>query len=127
MNLLIKLLALGILLFAFVLVVLDNFDNRQNALAYKIYMFVFVFFVMITLGILDNVYSHSDLKLNHIVDNSINYGIISVLAYDVFNDQIYNGFYKNYNNYQRIMTLVILIIGFITSIKLLQLLFDSKQ
>lgn len=125
MILLTKLLALGILLFAFVLIVLDNFDDRRNAIAYKLYIFVFVFFVIITLGILDNVYSGANLKLNHIVDNAINNGILSILAYDVFNDQIYNGFYKNYNNYQRILTLVILIIGFITSVKLLQLLFVS--
>jgi hypothetical protein len=56
------------------------------------------------------------------MDTAINNALLAVIAYDIYNDLIYEGFYEKYTPFQRIAVLVLLILAFITTVKLLQLL-----
>ena len=56
------------------------------------------------------------------METAINNALLAVIAYDVYNDLIYEKFYSGYNKYQKISVLVLLILAFITTVKLLQLL-----
>lgn len=122
MILLLRLIFTGIALFFFVALFLENFDDRQNSIVYKLYLFTFIFLLQIVLNVFNNIFNKEKITLNSIMETSINNALLAVIAFDVYNDLIYEGFYKGYNSYQKIATLVLLILAFITTVKMLQLL-----
>jgi len=122
MILLFRLLITAVILFCYIIFYMENFDDRRNTIIYKLYLFLFVFLLQVTINIFNNIFSGDKISLNNIVDMAINNALISVIAYDVYNDLVYNGFYKNLTSVQKTTILVLLIIGFITAIKLLQML-----
>jgi len=126
MILLLRLLITGIALFLFVLTYLQDFDNRQNALPYKLYLFLFMFLFQVTINIFNNFIVNKKLSLNAIVENSVNTALISVISYDIYNDLVYNGFYRTLDKTQKTAVLVLLIMGFITSIKMLEMLITTN-
>ena len=65
-------------------------------------------------------------KTSEIVDVSINDGLLSVIAFDIYKDMILQGKYEGYSKSLKSLVLVLLILAFITSIKLLHLLFSRS-
>jgi hypothetical protein len=122
MILLLRLIFTGIALFFFVSFFLENFDDRQNSIIYKLYLFTFIFLLQVILNVFNNIFNKEKITVNAIMETAINNALLAIIAFDVYNDLVYEGFYKGYNNYQRICVLVLLILAFITTVKMLQLL-----
>ena len=122
MILLIRLIFTGIILFFFVAFFLENFEDRKNSIIYKLYLFTFIFLLQVILNIFNNIFNKEKITVNSIMETAINNALLAVIAYDVYNDLIYEKFYIGYNKYQKISILVLLILAFITTVKLLQLL-----
>ena len=64
----------------------------------------------------------TQLDINIAIEQSVRDALIAVIAYDIYNDLVYNNFYSNYDPHQKIIILTILIICFLTTIKLFELL-----
>ena len=120
-----RLLILAITLYMFVSLFLDNFEDRHNAIAYKIYLFLFVFIIQFLFQIFGNLINSTKFAIDEIIETSINNALLAVIAYDVYNDLVYNNYFKIYNHQQKILILILLIIGFMTAIKFLQLLITN--
>jgi hypothetical protein len=120
-----RLLILAITLYMFVSLFLDNFDDRHNAIAYKIYLFLFVFIMQFMFQIFTNIINSNKIVIDEIIETSINNALLAVIAFDVYNDLVYNNYFKTYNHQQKILILILLIIGFMTVIKFLQLLISN--
>jgi hypothetical protein len=122
MILLLRLLFTGILLFFYIAFFLENFNDDNNSIIYKLYLFAFVFLLQIILNIFDNVFNKEKITLNSIMDTAVNNALLAVIAFDVYHDLIYKKFYEGYTHYQKITVIVLLILTFITTVKMLQLL-----
>jgi hypothetical protein len=122
MFLLLRLILTGIALFFFVVMFLENFDDRRNSIVYKLYLFAFIFLLQIILNVFNNIFNKEKITLNSIMDTAVNNALLSVVAFDVYNDLVYDGFYKGYTQYQKVSVLVFLVLSFITTVKILQLL-----
>lgn len=125
MILLLRLLFTGIALFIYLSFFLENYDDRENSIIYKLYLFTFMFLLQIIINILNNVINKEKISINVVTEIAINNALLSVIAYDTFNDLIYKQYYKGYTKQQKTFTLVFLIIGFIATVKLLQLLLSQ--
>jgi len=125
MILLLRIIFTAIALFFFVLFMLKNFDDRHNAIVYKVYLFVFIFTLQIILNIFNNLFDKQKLSLNSIMETAVNNALLAVIAYDIYGDLLFNGHFNNYNEKQKILVLVILVIGLITTVKLLELLLSQ--
>lgn len=117
---------LAIVLYMFISLFMDNFDDRHNAISYKIYLFLFVFIINFMFQVVGNLIGSKKLIINEFIETSINNALLAVIAFDVYNDLVYNKFFKSYNNQQKILVLVLLIVGFMTTIKILELLISSS-
>ena len=122
MILLFRLIFTGIALFFFVTYFLENLDDTNNSIIYKLYLFTFIFLLQVILNIFNNIFNKEKLSVNSIMDTGINNALLAVIAFDVHKDLILSKFYDGYNKYQRISALILLILVFITTVKLLQLL-----
>jgi hypothetical protein len=125
MILLLKLVITAITLFLFITLYLPDFDDRRNSLMYKLYLFLFMFLLQSTIGIFNNFFADKKISFNTVIENAVNNSLITVISYDIYNDMVYNGFYRGTDANQKTAVLVILIMGFITSIKLLEMLLTS--
>ncbi len=125
MLLLTRLLIIGISLFLFLIYVLKNFDTNNDAIFNKIYIFGFVFFIQIIINLLSNMFSTIKTNLDEIINLSINNALLAVIAFDVFGDLERNGNYTTFTKEHKAFILVLLIIAFITSIRLIQMLFEN--
>ena len=121
---LLRLIFIGIILHMFINLFLDNFyNNRSNAITYKIYIFLFIFILNFLFQLFTNLVIEKKISVSQIIQTSINYALIAVIAYDVYNDLNYNNFFDSYKNPQHhVLILVLLIIGFIAAIKIIELL-----
>ena len=122
MILLLRIIFTGIALFFFTLFFLENYDDRNNAIIYKLYLFTFVFLLQIMLNVFNNLFSGEKITMNYIMDTAVNNALLAVIAFDVYGDLTYQKVITFQNKYQQIAVLVLLIIGFIATVKLLQLL-----
>ena len=122
MILLVRIIFTAIVLFFFVGMFLEDFDDKRNSIFYKLYLFLFMFLLQIILNVFNNIFNKQKITLNSIMETAVNNALLSVIAFDVYNDLVFEGFYKGYTSYQKISVLVLLIIAFITTVKLLQLL-----
>ena len=100
---------------------LSNPDDRENAILNKIYLFLFVFIINFLSGVVNGIFS-GDFILYDIITFSVNNALISIIAYDTYNDMIYNGYLKNYSHAQKSIILILLMISFMTIIKLIQII-----
>lgn len=122
MILLLRMIFTGIALFFFILFFLENFDNRDNAIIYKLYIFTFVFLLQVILNIFNNLFNGDKITLNYIMDTAVNNALLAVIAYDVYGDLTYQKVFNSQSKHQQIAVLVLLMLGFIATVKLLQLL-----
>ena len=127
MLVLIKLVFMAVTLFMFINLFLYDFENKKNAISYKIYLFLFVFIINFMFQIFINLINGIKISMNNLIESSINYSLLAVIAFDVYGDLNYNGFFNNYEDHnQKTLILILLIIGFITTIKVLELLITSN-
>ncbi len=127
MTILIRLFITGIALFFYLSIFLPDFEDRSNAIPYKLYMFLFVFIIQFILYFFTNATTTTNKSsLNQIIESSINNALLAVIAYDVYNDLYFNKIFINMNEHQRIISLVLLIVGFMTTVKIIQLLITNN-
>ena len=125
MLLLARLLIIGISLFLFLIYVLKNFDTNDNVILNKIYIFAFIFFIQIITNLISNLFSTNKIALDEIINLSINNALLGVIAFDIFGNLEQNGNYTTFTKEHKALILVFLIIAFITSIRLIQMLFEN--
>ena len=126
MIVIVRLILIAISLYLYINIFLTDIEDRRNSIAYKIYLFLFVFIINFLIQLFGNLIYKSKLSISYIIETSVNNSLLAVIAFDVYNDLVYNGFYKNYNKHQRTLILILLIIGFMTAIKILELLISSN-
>ena len=128
MILITRLLITGFTLFVFLYYLID--DDKINfvdsILLNKLYIFLFVFIIQFLLNIFHKIYMDPSTTTSEVVDISINDGLLSVIAFDIYKDMILQGKYNGYSKSLRSLVLVLLIITFIASIHLLHLLFSKN-
>jgi hypothetical protein len=122
MILLLRMIFTGIALFFFTLFFLENYEDRNNAIIYKLYLFAFVFLLQVILNVFNNLFNGDKITLNHIMETAVSNALLAVIAFDVYGDLTYQKILTVENKHQQIAILVLLMIGFITTVKLLQLL-----
>lgn len=125
MLLLARLLIIGISLFLFLIYVLKNFDTNDDVILNKIYIFAFIFFIQIITNLISNLFSSNKIALDEIINLSINNALLGVIAFDVFGNLEQKGHYTTFTKEHKALILVFLIIAFITSIRLIQMLFEN--
>jgi hypothetical protein len=126
MLVLAKLVFMAIALFMFINLFLSDFEDKKNAISYKIYLFLFVFVLNFMFQIFANLINNKKISMVELIESSINNSLLAVIAYGVYSDLTYDGFFKDYNHSQKTMVLILLIIGFIATIKILELLITSN-
>ena len=126
MLVLVKLVFMAIVLFMFINLFLSDFEDKKNAISYKIYLFLFVFVLNFMFQIFANLINNKKILMVELIESSINNSLLAVIAYGVYSDLIYDGFFKDYDHSQKTLVLILLIIGFITTIKILELLISSN-
>lgn len=122
MNILIKLFLTAIALYFYLTNFMENVNDREYAIPHKIYLFIFVFIIQFLYTFITNVRSKDKITIGEIIEDSVNNALLSVVAFDVYNDLIYLRYYQGLSSRQQILVLVLLIIGFMASVKILQLL-----
>jgi hypothetical protein len=126
MLVLARLVFIAVSLFMFINLFLTDFDDKKNSISYKIYLFLFVFVLNFMFQIFANLINHIKISMDELIEMSINNALLSVVAYGIYDDLSYNGFFNQNTHYQKSLILILLIIGFITTIKILELLISSN-
>jgi len=126
MNILFKLLIITIALIFYLNNFMENISDRKLAIPHKIYLFLFIFIVQFLINFFTNVNDKETITLGQIIEDAVNNALLAVIAFDVYNDLVYLNYYKELNPHQQITILIFLIIGFMTAVKILQLLITSK-
>jgi len=126
MLVLARLVFIAVSLFMFINLFLSDFEDKKNAISYKIYLFLFIFVLNFMFQIFSDLINKVKISIDEIIEMSINNALLSVVAFSVYDDLSYNGFFNQYNHYQKSLILILLIIGFITTIKILELLITSN-
>ena len=118
----INLIFLFISLYIYVLYFLNSPYDGENVIMNKLYLFLFVFIINFISAFINNLFSKGSSSLYSIVSYSVNNALISVIAFDTYNDLIYNGYFKTFSHHQKSIILVLLMIAFMTIIKLIQII-----
>lgn len=126
MLVLARLIFLAICLFMFINLFLNDYDDRKNSLEYKIYIFLFIFVFNLMFQIFSNLINKIKINMGELIETSTNNALLSVVAFGVYGDLNHNGFFNNYDTNQKTLVLILLIIGFIATIKILELLIGSN-
>ena len=126
MIVLAKLVFMAVALFMFINLFLFDFENKENAISYKIYLFLFVFILNFMFQIFSNLMNNIKISMVELIESSINNSLLAVIAYGIYGDLYRNNFFSSYSNSQKTMILILLIIGFIATIKILELLISSN-
>ena len=99
-------------------VLLQNSDVIIN----KFYTFFYVFMLQFLMEIIGCAISKEKINIPVLIDQSVKLGLISVIAYDTFNDLDYRKTFENMNYYQKTIILTIMIVMFVSVIQLFQVL-----
>lgn len=126
MLVLARLVFIAVVLFMFINLFLFDFQDKSNYIAYKIYLFLFIFVLNFMFQIFANLISHVKISINELIESSINNALLSVIAYGLYTDLYLNGFFTRYSHQEQSLILILLIIGFMTTIKILELLISSN-
>jgi hypothetical protein len=118
---LINLIFLFISLYLYMIFFMSNPDDRENIIMNKIYLFLFVFIINFISSFINYLLS-STYSFNDVIVFSVNNALVSIIAYDVYNDLVYNEYFKNYSHHQKSVILILLMIAFMTIIKLIQII-----
>ena len=121
-----RLIFMAVVLYMFISLFLDNFEDRHYAISYKIYLFLFVFIINFLFQFFTNLVNSKKIIINEFIEISINNALLAVIAFDVYNDLASNYFFTQYTHEQKILVMILLIVGFMTTIKILELLISSN-
>ena len=116
-----KIVVVTLSLYFFLITIFEKLNDRSYFILYKLYLFLFIFCLQLVLNLLGGILCNN-IDLDDSIQKAIRDALIAVIAFDIYNDLIYNGFYINYSDTNKILILTILIICFLTSIKLFELL-----
>jgi len=130
MNILLKLFLIGISLYLYLSIFIenDNVLNKDYAIAHKFYLFLFIFILQFLILLITSILSKQNI-LKSIEENyaeAINNALLAVIGYDVYGDLIEKKYYSELHPQQKLLMLVLLIIGFMASIKVLECLITSN-
>lgn len=117
-----RLFVVAIFIYMFFSLFLNNFDDRKSAIKNKIYLFLFVFMVNFLFQFFLIIVNNKKIRLDLLVETSVNNSLLAVIAFDVYNDLSYNGLFNLYDEEQKKLILILLIVGFMAVVKILQLL-----
>ena len=101
---------------------MNNPDDRENVIMNKIYLFIFVFIINFISAFINNLFFKGSNTLYSIISFSVNNALIAIIAYDTYNDMVYNGYLKSFSHHQKSIILVLLMISLMTIIKLIQII-----
>lgn len=121
-----RLILTAIVLFMFISLFLDDFEDRHNAISYKIYLFLFIFIINFLFQFFTNLVNSKKIIISEFIEVSINNSLIAVIAFDVYNDLAISNYFAKYNRDQKILVMVLLIVGFMATIKILELLISAN-
>ena len=119
-----KLVITGFLLYLFVSMFLEPVENRDNIIWYKLYIFLFMFFIQIIISFINSIFTKDVILYPELIDSSITNALLSVVAFDVYGDLVIKK-YIDISPSQQNLLLVFLVIGFMVSIRLIQMLFNT--
>ena len=122
-----KLLITGFLLFLFVTFFLDDVANRDNVIWYKLYIFLFMFFIQIIVSFVNSIFTKEVISYPELIDSSITNSLLTVVAFDLYGDFVWKGYIADLSGSQRNLLLVLLVISFMVSIRLVQMLFSTNS
>ncbi len=125
MNILLRLTLTAVLLYFYLLTFVQDFSDRNYAIRNKIYLFLFVFITQFLIYFFTYIRSEKA-SINEVIEVSLNNALLAVVAFDIYQDMNATGYFLNSSPSQQLMILVILIIGFMTAIKILQLLISNQ-
>jgi len=125
MYFLAKLIYLAIALFIFFTSIITNVDDKHYAINNKLYLFIYFFILQFIFEVISKVMSNQPIDINSIIQTCISSSLLAVIAFDVYNDLIYNGYFLNYSENQKYAILILLILGFITVIQVLQIILTT--
>ena len=125
MYFLAKLIYLAIALFIFFTTVITNVDDKHYAINNKLYLFIFFFILQFIFEVMSTVLSNQQIDINDIIQTCISNSLLAVIAFDIYNDLIYNGYFLNYSENQKYAILILLILAFITIIQVLQIIITT--
>ena len=102
-------------------VLLSNSDTIIN----KLYTFFFIFMLQFVVIVIGSLLRKNKLIIVDIVDICVKNGLLSIIAYDTFNDLKIAKYFDNYNMYQKTLILTVMIMAFIITIQILQILMSN--
>jgi hypothetical protein len=118
---LINLVTIFISLYVYFTFFLTNVDQRENAIMNKMFIFIFIFIINFITSFINYLLT-PDLSFDDVIDLSVSNAIVCIIAFDVYDDLTYNDYFKNYSNHQKSVILIMMMIAFITVIKLIQVI-----
>ena len=121
-----KLIITGFLLFLFVTFFLDDVKNKDNVIWYKLYIFLFMFFIQIIVSFVNSIFTKEIISYPELIDSSITNALLTVVAFDVYGDMVLKDYLNDLSQSQKNLLLVLLVIGFMVSIRLIQMLFSTN-
>jgi hypothetical protein len=101
-------------------VLLENSDDIMN----KFYTFFFVFLFQFCMMALESVLAKESFNMANIIDVCVKYGLLSVIAYDTYGDlrRKHVVFFNNLTIYQKTLVLSLMIVAFVTVVRVVQML-----
>lgn len=126
MIVLVRLLYISIALYMFLNYFLNNYEDKNNIFINKIYLFLFVFMTYFIFQFFIGLFGTNELNISVLIESAINNAILAIIAFDIYNNMTSIGYFYNYTDQQKILMLILLIVGFMTVIKLIQLLISSN-
>ena len=99
-------------------VLLQNSDVIIN----KFYTFFYVVLLNFLMEIIGTAINKEKIIIPDIVDKSVKLGLVSVIAYDTFNDLDYRKTFENMGYSQKTIILTIMIVAFVSIIQIFQVL-----
>lgn len=126
MLVLARLVFIAVSLFMFISLFLSDYEEPKNAISYKIYLFLFVFILNFMFQIFSNLINKVKISIDEITESSINNGLLTVIAFGIYGDLNNENIFNQYTSRQKELILVLLIIGFMATIKILECLISSN-
>lgn len=127
MSIFLRLIITFVGLYIYFNLMLSDINDKNNAITHKMYIFLFVFFLQFFIYFFSLIIQkNSKIYVGQIIETSMNNAILAVIAFDVYGDLYYTNHFVGLTQQQQILILVLFIIGFMTIIKILQLLLTNN-
>ena len=88
----------------------------------KLYTFFFVFLIQFVINVLNDLIEKKNTSIGDNIDICIKKSLIAVIAYDTFTEMDCKKYFESFNANQKSIVITLLIVCFISTIQILQLL-----